>query len=276
MPRVFLITGSNRGIGHAIGQHVLNSGDYLAATARNIDSLKFENTTADNYLPLKLDVSVTSDIHAALSAALDRFKRIDVVINNAAHGLISPAETVSEEQIRAIFDVNFFSAVTATREALRIMREQSPQGGVIVNVSSIAALFPMPCMSLYNASKAALEIFTEAVSQEVKPEWNIRFTLVEVGHCATDAMKYSMVYGDKEVGAYSDVDPRALVKSWDGLGVSPIAVGRAIYDVTGSKNIQMRSFITPDAPDIVKMRLQTLRDQVESEETMKLANSTAN
>lgn len=99
MPRVFFITGSSRGLGHALGQVLLDAGEYVVATARNLATLSFHGTTADNYLHLKLDVISTPEIAAAFKSALDKFKRIDVVINSAAFGLVGALETFTDAQI---------------------------------------------------------------------------------------------------------------------------------------------------------------------------------
>lgn len=182
MPRVFLITGTSTGFGRDYAQEVLNRGDYVAATARDPSSLKFTKTTSENYLAVRLDVTDKSSIKDAFAKTLAKFSRIDVVVNNAGYGLAGAFEEYTDEQIRQQFEINFFGLMDVTREALETMRDkQSPSGGLIQQVTSIGGQRGVPLFSVYCASKWAVEGFTESLSHEVKPEWGIKFTLVEPG-----------------------------------------------------------------------------------------------
>ncbi|KAF4943095.1 hypothetical protein F66182_18848, partial [Fusarium sp. NRRL 66182] len=135
MPKVFLITGTSTGFGHDLVQEVLDRGDVAIATARKPSVLKFKKTTEDNYLALKLDVTDLKSIKTAFSEAVERFERIDVVVNNAGYGLTGCFEEYTDEQVRMQMEVNFFGLVNVTREAMAIMRTQSPSGGVIQQVT---------------------------------------------------------------------------------------------------------------------------------------------
>ena len=137
MPRVFLITGTSTGFGANLVQEVLDRGDFAVATARKPDSLSFKNTSANNYLAVKLDVTKSEDIHSAFAAALDKFGRVDVVVNNAGYGLSGPFEELSDAQIKTQMDVNFFGLIAVTRKAMEVMRDQNPSGGLIQQVTSI-------------------------------------------------------------------------------------------------------------------------------------------
>ncbi|PVH91972.1 NAD(P)-binding protein, partial [Periconia macrospinosa] len=208
MPRTILITGANRGFGRELARVFLASGDNVVATARDTTTLSFESTSTTNYLPLKLDVTAPSDIETALKAALVKFGRIDVVINNAAFGLIGPLETLSDNQVRDQFDVNFFPVVTITREAIRMMRTQGPSGGTVIQVSTIGAALAAPSVSIMSASKAAVETFTECVGNELKPEWGIRLVSLVMSAMDTEAHSKSMVFGDVSVEAYDHLNAR--------------------------------------------------------------------
>lgn len=182
MPRVFLITGTSTGFGKFYAQEVLDRGDIVVATARDPSSLSFTGTTPENYLPLRLDVLDKSSIKDAFTATLKQFGRVNVVVNNAGYGLAGCFEEYTDEQIRRQMDINFFGVLDVTREALETMRDkQSPQGGLIQQVTSIGGQRGVPLFTAYCASKWAVEGFTEALSHEVKPEWGIKFTLVEPG-----------------------------------------------------------------------------------------------
>ncbi|KAL8677310.1 MAG: hypothetical protein Q9186_006243 [Xanthomendoza sp. 1 TL-2023] len=138
MPRVFFITGTSTGFGRLLVQTVIDAGDIAIATARNPSTLSFRNTTPENYPAVKLDVTSTSDIEAAFSEALSKFSRVDVVVNNAGHGLAGPLEELEEKQIRTLMEVNFFGLINVTKKAMEVMREQQPSGGLIQQVSSAA------------------------------------------------------------------------------------------------------------------------------------------
>lgn len=137
MPRVFLITGTSTGFGKHLVQEVIDNGDIAVATARNPPTLSFENTNQENYLALKLDVTVPKDIDLAFSAALEHFGRVDVVVNNAGYSLSGPFEECSDTQIHKQMDVNFFGLLAVTRKAMEVMRQQQPCGGLIQQVTSI-------------------------------------------------------------------------------------------------------------------------------------------
>jgi NAD(P)-dependent dehydrogenase (short-subunit alcohol dehydrogenase family) len=135
-PRVFLITGTSTGFGEELVKLVLQKGDYVVATARNSSKLSFEGANDSNSLLVDLDVTKKESIDQAFDAAIEKFKRVDVVVNNAGYGLNGPFETISEKQIRRQMDINFFGLIDVTRKAMETMRDLKT-GGVIQNVTSI-------------------------------------------------------------------------------------------------------------------------------------------
>jgi NAD(P)-dependent dehydrogenase (short-subunit alcohol dehydrogenase family) len=196
-PRVFLITGTSTGFGLEYVKIILQQGDHVVATARKSSGLKFECANDTNCLLVDLDVTEKSSIDAAFDAAVKKFGRVDVVCNNAGYGLSGEFESLSDKQIRTQMEVNFFGLMDVTRKAMEVMRGQSPKGGIIQQVTSIGGQVGVPTFSICRlcplrrrvlaasidadrhidcASKWAVEGFTEAVQQEVKPEWNIKFT----------------------------------------------------------------------------------------------------
>jgi NAD(P)-dependent dehydrogenase (short-subunit alcohol dehydrogenase family) len=135
-PRVFLITGTSTGFGEELVKLVLQKGDYVVATARNSSKLSFEGANDSNSLLVDLDVTKKESIDQTFDAAIEKFKRVDVVVNNAGYGLNGPFETISEKQIRQQMDINFFGLIDVTRKAMETMRDLKT-GGVIQNVTSI-------------------------------------------------------------------------------------------------------------------------------------------
>lgn len=148
------------------------------ATARDPSAL---SNIPDGSRVLKLELDVTSipKIEAALRATLEKFGRIDVVVNNAGYTLTGDAEGAGDEESRALMDTNFWGVVNITKRALGIMRDDNPkngqQGGVILNMSSMGGWSGYPANSFYHASKFAVEGWTESVAKELPAAWNSKF-----------------------------------------------------------------------------------------------------
>ena len=128
---------------------ILQSGDHVVATARKSSGLKFDGTNDKNFLAVDLDVTSNDSIENAFAIALKKFGRIDVVCNNAGYGLSGEFESLSEKQIRTQMEVNFFGLIDVTRKAMSVMREQSPKGGVIQQITSIGGQTGVPTFSIY-------------------------------------------------------------------------------------------------------------------------------
>lgn len=182
--KVWFITGASKGFGHLWAAAALARGDRVAATARNTDSLKdLVDTYRDAVLPIRLDVTDKQADADAVALARDTFGRLDVVVNNAGYGQFGAIEELSEAELRAQFETNFFGAFWVTQAALPIMREQ--RSGHIVQVSSIGGVAAFVNTGAYHASKWALEGFSDSLSQEVA-EFGIKVTLIEPGGFTTD------------------------------------------------------------------------------------------
>ena len=144
-------------------------------------------------------VDMARSIDKAFDAALKQFARIDVVVNNAGYGLSGEFESLSDRQIRTQMEVNYFGLLNVTRKALETMREQNnPPGGKIQQITSIGGQKGVPTFSIYCSSKWAVEGFTEALNQELKPEWNIKLTCIEPGGFRTDWAGRSMDFGESK------------------------------------------------------------------------------
>jgi len=174
MPSTVLITGCSSGIGKASAALFAERGWNVVATMRRPEA---ETPLArhDNLLLARLDVEDGASIAAAVAAGLARFGRIDALVNNAGYGQYGLFEAVPRAKVRQQFDVNVFGVMEVTRAVLPHFRKN--KAGVIVNVSSGAGLFTLPMMSLYCASKFALEGFTEALAYELASQ-NIAVKLV--------------------------------------------------------------------------------------------------
>ena len=183
MSKVWFITGASRGFGRAFAEAALKRGDKVAATARDLSALDGLKEYGDVFLPLQLEVTDRPASMQAVKEAHRHFGRLDVVVNNAGYGHFGFFEEVTEEEARAQLETNVFGVIAVTQAALPLMREQG--GGHIVQISSIGGVAAFTSLSMYHASKWALEGMSEALAQEVAP-FGIKVTLVEPGGYSTD------------------------------------------------------------------------------------------
>ena len=166
MSKIWFITGASSGFGKALADLVLARGDSAVLTARRLEPLQeIAAAHGDRALALQLDVTDAASRAAALRAAINRFGRLDVLANIAGAGSYGALEEFTSAQIRAQMELNFFAAAELSREVLPQMRAQ--KSGHILSLTSIAGLVAFPGSGLYNASKWALEGFTEALHHEL-------------------------------------------------------------------------------------------------------------
>ncbi|KAF8996906.1 NAD(P)-binding protein [Cyathus striatus] len=191
-PKIWFITGASSGFGLSVINHVLSKGDIAVATLRKPEVLSDLSTryTDSQLLVLKLDVTKEDEIRSAFHAAETKFGRIDVVYNNAGYPILSELEGTPNNVARDMFEVNFWGASTISREAVRCFRDvNKPAGGCLLQASSGAGAFGVPGLGYYSASKFALEGFSEALSQEVLPSWNIKIIILQFGAFRTRIAK---------------------------------------------------------------------------------------
>ena len=166
MSRVWMITGAGRGLGRAFAEEALRNGDLVIATVRKVnpDDELFKN---ENVFTVIMDVTKTEEVRAAVDSGLQKFGRIDVLINNAGFGMSGAFEEISDEELRYLMDTNYFGMANVTREVLPAMRKQG--GGMILNVSSQAGAMGFLGSSAYCSSKYAVVGLSEALGMELEP-----------------------------------------------------------------------------------------------------------
>ncbi|NIK92147.1 SDR family oxidoreductase [Mangrovimonas sp. CR14] len=178
MSKVVLITGGSSGIGKSIGEFLMDKGFTVYGTSRNPE--KYPNSK----LPLvALDVASVDSIASAVQEVIDSSGQLDILINNAGAGITGPIEEIPEQEIKRNFETNFFGPINVIKAVLPQMRQQ--ESGLIINITSIAGYMGLPYRGVYSASKAALELITEAFRMELKP-FNIEMTNVAPGDFATN------------------------------------------------------------------------------------------
>ncbi len=181
--RVWFITGASSGFGKSLALAVLARGERVAATARDRDHLPQALKDDQRALALSLEVSDAEQCRRAVDETVAAFGRIDVLVNNAGHGMMGAVEEVSDGEARLVFDANVFGLLNVTRAALPHMRQR--RSGHVVNISSVGGLVARAGSGIYGATKFAVEGISEALSHELKP-LGIAVTAVEPGPFRTD------------------------------------------------------------------------------------------
>jgi NAD(P)-dependent dehydrogenase (short-subunit alcohol dehydrogenase family) len=183
LSKTWFITGTSSGFGRAFAEHAIAQGHRVVATARHVEALADLVAQApERVLAVELDVAVAGAPEAAVRAAVARFGRIDVLVNNAGYGVVGALEETADAELRAIMDTNFFGAMAVTRAALPVLREQ--RGGAIVNMSSLGGQLSFAGFSAYSASKFALEGASEALAHEMAA-FGVKVLIVEPGQFRT-------------------------------------------------------------------------------------------
>lgn len=199
--QTWLITGTSTGLGRALAEALIAAGHNVVATAR--DKTKIADLAAaapDRVLTTSLEITRQEDIDATVREAVEKFGRIDVLVNNAGYGLQGAVEEVSDTEARAQFDVNVFGLLSMTRAVLPIMRSQ--QSGHILNISSQGGVVATPGIGIYAATKFAVEAISESLAAEVAPH-GIKVTSIQPGPFRTDWAGGNMVRSEKRMEEYA-------------------------------------------------------------------------
>lgn len=184
MNKVWFITGCSTGFGRNIALEVLKEGNMVAVTSRNTDDVKdIIAQYPDNAIAIKLDVTNNDQIKSAVEIATEKFGRIDVLVNNAGIGYFGAIEESEEDQVRRMFEINFFGLTQVTNAVLPVMRKQ--RSGHIINISSVGGMMALPGIGFYNASKFAVTGYSEALAKEVAV-MGIKVTIVAPSGFRTD------------------------------------------------------------------------------------------
>lgn len=199
--RVWFITGASRGLGALIAQAALADGNAVVAAGRNVAAIRERLGDSPALLPVALDVTDEAQARTAVKAALDKFGRIDVLVNNAGFGLLGAIEESSDTDVRRMYDTNVFGLLNITRAVLPTLRAQ--RSGHVINMSSIGGYRAVAGFGAYSSTKFAVEGLTEALRAELEP-LGIHATVVEPGYFRTDFLDASSLMVAKEIIADYD------------------------------------------------------------------------
>jgi NAD(P)-dependent dehydrogenase (short-subunit alcohol dehydrogenase family) len=259
--RVWLITGASSGFGRAIAEAALERGDVVVGTSRNKDALS-DLARDERVHPISLDVTDAAQREAAVAETLERFGRIDVLVNNAGRTQVGAVEETTDEELRALFDLHFFGPAALTRAVLPQMRRQG--GGAIVQLSSVGGQVTAPGFSAYCATKFALEGLTETLRDEVAG-FGIRTLIVEPGAFRTGLFRPGAAYESRQMPEYEDtVGPtRTYVRTNDGEQPGdPAKAAAAILAALDADEPPLRLVLGEDAIGNIEARLQRLTEEL--------------
>ncbi|MCM3172259.1 SDR family oxidoreductase [Paenibacillus sp. MER 99-2] len=267
--KTWFITGTSSGFGRSLTELLLERGDRVAATVRKENALHdLKDRYGDQLWVATLDVTDTPAIKTVVNQAFEELGQIDVVVNNAGYGLFGAAEEVSDEQIIHQFNTNVIGSIQVIRAALPHLRAQG--GGRIFQLSSMGGQVAFPALSIYHATKWAMEGFIESLVQEVA-SFNIQATLVEPGSARTNFGGSSMMaglpmseYENTPVGYIRQMSQEAGDNQFPG---DPVKMAHAIINAADSEETSLRLTLGSDAYELVSKslasRLAALEEQKE-------------
>ena len=264
---VWFITGCSTGFGRELAMHLLEHSYTTVVTARNPDDVS-DLAKVRNSLVLKLDVTDQDQIDKAVKTAEERFGRIDVLVNNAGIGYFAAVEESEEDQMRRMFEINFFGLSRMIQAVLPGMRKQ--RKGFIVNFSSIGGLCSFPALGFYNATKFAVEGLSEALWQEVEP-LGIKVMLVEPSGFRTDWAGRSANESKRLIDDYAATAGvwRSNVRAISGKQAGdPVRAAHTVLQAVESPNPPHHLLLGNDAYEAATTKLQNLHKEFSSWEAV--------
>lgn len=267
--QVWFITGAGRGLGIDIAKAALAAGHSVVGTGRDVNAIEDAVGKSPNLLAVKLDITKPSEAEAATKVAIDRFGRIDVLVNNAGNFYAGYFEDLSPEDMEKQFATNFFGPLNVTRAVLPVMRKQA--AGLIMTISSTAGLYGIEFGSAYAASKFAIEGWMKSLDLEVAP-FGINTTIVNPGFFRTDLLsKKSMTFASKPIAAYKERREQ-MEMGWSGMagtqGGDPKKLAAALIKIANEPKSPKRFVAGADAVESVKEVAADLLAQSEAHLTL--------
>jgi NAD(P)-dependent dehydrogenase (short-subunit alcohol dehydrogenase family) len=260
--KVWLITGAGRGMGTEIARAALEAGHAVVATARNTGTVTAALGQDDALLAVKLDVTDPAGAQAAAQAAVGRFGRIDVLVNNAGNFYAGFFEEIRPQDFRAQVETTLFGPLNVTRAVLPVMRAQ--RSGLVVAISSTAGIVGQEFCTAYAASKSGVEGWIESLAPEVAP-FGIRTMLVEPGFFRTELLTpESTKYAEPSIGDYAD-RTRQTIAAWKSMnghqGGDPAKLAHALIQLAGQDQPPLRLVAGADAIAAVEQKAKALLTQ---------------
>ena len=263
--KVWFITGAGRGMGVDIAKAALAAGNAVVATGRNPERVREALGEAPDLLVVRLDITDSAEAQAAVRTAVDRFGRVDVLVNNAGNFIAGFFEEISPEQFRWQIETNMFGPMNVTRAVLPVMRAQ--KSGLVVAISSTGGLIGQEFCTAYSASKFGIEGWIESLAPEVAP-FGIRTMVVEPGFFRTDLLTpESTNYAKSTIEDYAE-RTKQTVENWKAMngkqGGDPAKLAKALVALSDQDEPPVRWVAGADAVEAVEQKAQDLLAQLDA------------
>jgi NAD(P)-dependent dehydrogenase (short-subunit alcohol dehydrogenase family) len=263
--KVWFITGAGRGMGTDIAKAALAAGHAVVATGRNPERVSQAIGPSKDLLAVKLDVTDPADATAAIAAAVERFGRIDVLVNNAGNFYAGFFEEISPEDFRTQIETTMFGPMNVTRAALPVLRAQ--RSGLLVTISSTAGIAGGEFLTAYAASKFGVEGWAESLAPEVAP-FGIRTMIVEPGFFRTELLTpESTQYAESTIEDYAERTEQTVAawQSMNGLqGGDPAKLANALIELAELDEPPLRFAAGADAVGLFDTRAKALQAQADA------------
>jgi NAD(P)-dependent dehydrogenase (short-subunit alcohol dehydrogenase family) len=263
--KVWLVTGAGRGMGVDIAKATLAAGNAVVASGRNPERVSTAIGAHEDLLAVKVDVTDPADAQAAVTAAVERFGRIDVLVNNAGNFYAGFFEEISPQDFRAQVETTLFGPINVTRAVLPVMRAQ--RSGLVVAISSTAGIVGQEFCTAYAAAKFGVEGWIESLTPEVAP-FGIRTMLIEPGFFRTELLSpESTNYAEPSIDDYAERTTQT-VAAWNAMngqqGGDPAKLANALVQLASQDQPPLRFVAGADAVATVEQKAKDLLAQADA------------
>lgn len=263
---VWFVTGASKGFGLEFIEQLIKKGDYVAATSRSLTQLEKAAGTHENLLLLETDLTNEQSVASAIEKTIEKFGRIDNVVNNAGYGLLGTLEELSDAEARQNFEVNVFGSLNVIRKVMPYLRKQ--KSGHIFNISSIGGFVgSFPGFGIYCSTKFAVAGFSESLAAEVKP-FGVNVTIVLPGYFRTSFLTSdSLVTPKNTIEEYKatresqDIHQNQINGNQAGDPVKGVA---QIIKTAGAENPPLYLFLGKDAVSMANKKIEELNAEIEA------------
>lgn len=263
--KIWLVTGASKGLGLSLVQKLLSEGYKVAATSRKLNDL---NAETPDFLPLQVNLLNEQSIADAVAATINKFGKVDVLVNNAGYGQIGTLEELSDAEARANFDVNVFGSLNVIRAVMPHLRAQ--RSGAVFNISSVGGFTGnFPGWGIYCATKFAVAGFTESLSAEAK-EFGVSATVVYPGYFRTNFLKEgSLTLPKNPIAEYSgarELEAAHVNNIDNNQAGDPDKAAAVLIQIAEQQERPLHLFLGQDSNDMAKLKIAAVeKDLAENE-----------
>lgn len=263
--KVVLITGVSSGLGRALATKILEQGGRVAGTVRQPSQMADFEALSPRAIAINMDITNPEQVQAGIQRVIEHFGQIDVLANNAGHGMVGAIEETSDDEALQMLNTNFLGTLRVTRAVLPQMRHQG--SGHILNYSAIGGFTGFPGLGIYSAAKAAVDVMGEALAKEVKP-LGINVTILTIGIFRTDFAGRSLRHTEQCLDAYAETPAgkfREFIRNLQGNQPNdPDRAAAAIVELIQAENPPLHLALGQDALGTIRDKIAQLQSDLEA------------